>query len=217
MVSQKIINAVFNKPENQFELQTIGIVKGVAAVAAALLPTLLFHANSQAALVNAAIFALILADPYNTLWMNTLYSEFAALLFAYTSATLLYYLVSAESPRHGIAGLLIMSLFLLGLGKIQHVLLPFVLGAIWIPILLSRWHQEKKSAHRTPLDGYCRAERPEISNGPHVSCERGQCYRHLFWCSITRHAASRARGKTPGTSRQVLKIRRHYVVNPTRC
>ncbi len=144
MLTEKSLNAISNRPPDEFDIRTVGIIKGMAAIGAALFLTFFLWSQPPIILVNAAVFALILADPYNTLWMNTLYSEFAALLFGYVSTGLLYYLLTTESPKRGIRTIFVLSLFLLGLAKIQHALLPLVLGAIWVPFLLAKWRHEKK-------------------------------------------------------------------------
>jgi hypothetical protein len=88
----------------------------------------------------AAICALVLADPGNTLYLNTFYTEAAAWFFLH--ALLASVLIALA--QHGRASPLLLAgiaLFaaLLALAKIQHLLLPLiVLVAVLLPALLRR-------------------------------------------------------------------------------
>lgn len=130
ILAGKLKNYWFDRPEQQFELQTVGLVKaGILCLTACWL-TWLYRKRPPAALAHAAIFTLVIADPYNTLWLNTLYTEFAALYFAYLSATLTYYLLTTEKPSLAARLVFLASLLLLGLAKMQHLLLPSLLGGM---------------------------------------------------------------------------------------
>ena len=108
------------------------------------------------ALANAAVFAFVLADPMTTLWLNTLYTEFGALLGAYASIGLLPALVVAGSavgspPRWALFGFAC-SLAVLGLSRQQHLLLPAVLA---LPVLISLWRPARGDRARTGPVGAC--------------------------------------------------------------
>jgi hypothetical protein len=78
------------------DLRLVGAVKGAALILVALGLDAALKRRPAWALANAAVFAFVLADPMTTLWLNTLYTEFGALLGAYASIGLLPALVVRE-------------------------------------------------------------------------------------------------------------------------
>jgi hypothetical protein len=110
------------------DLRLVGGLKAaLLTLAAALLSWLLWRRSVAAALTNSLVFALVLADPLNALYLNTLYCEFACLLFAYLSVALALVVARYDDGlRWQVA--LAAALFLLGTSKVQHALLPLVLG-----------------------------------------------------------------------------------------
>lgn len=140
ILAGKLKNYWLDRPEQRLELQTVGLVKaGILCLTACWL-TWLYRRRSSAMLAHAAIFTLVVADPYNTLWLNTLYTEFAALYFAYLSAALAYFLLTAEKPDPAIKLAFLASLFMLGIAKMQHLLLPGLLGGM----VLLAWHRKPR-------------------------------------------------------------------------
>lgn len=122
------------------DLRIVGTVKGALLILVALGLDAALKRRPAWALANAAVFAVVLADPMITLWANTLYTEFGALLGAYASIGLLPALVirepeSARLPRWALFGFAC-GLAVLGLSRQQHLLLPVVLSA---PMLISLW------------------------------------------------------------------------------
>ena len=76
-------------------------------------------------LANGLVFPLLIADPANTIYLNTFYAEFTAMLTLYimVSVILLYH----ERPRSKRAiTLLALAAFALAMSKIQHLLLPMM-------------------------------------------------------------------------------------------
>lgn len=119
----KWIAQLFRLPS--FSIRLFGVIHALALSVVALLFLLAFlrRAGPAACLVHSLIYLLVIADPANTLYLNTLYKEFAALFFAYTSFLLLWYLTAIrESLPVNLC--LAASLLLLGLSSRQHVLLP---------------------------------------------------------------------------------------------
>ncbi|MGE5668604.1 MAG: hypothetical protein ACM338_10465, partial [Betaproteobacteria bacterium] len=76
-------------PEDRFPLQAVGVAGALALIVLVLAFLRAERARPWARLAHASIFAVVLTDPANTLWLNTLYTEPAALFFAYAVAGLL--------------------------------------------------------------------------------------------------------------------------------
>ena len=118
------------------DLRIVGAVKGTMLVLVALGLDAALKRRPARALVHAAVFAIVLADPITTLWLNTLYTEFGAVLGAYASIGLLPVLVGGEATppsRWPVLGFAC-ALVALGLSRQQHLLLPAVLA---LPVLVS--------------------------------------------------------------------------------
>ena len=91
----------------------------------------------RAAIANAALVPLVFADPGNTLYLDTFYAEWTALLAAYALiAALLIWRDEARS-RARFAWLALAALAL-ATSKLQHMLLPLVLALV--VFALDRWH-----------------------------------------------------------------------------
>lgn len=82
----------------------------------------------RAAVANAALLPLLFADPGNTLYLNTFYAEWTALLAVYATCalTLLWRDTPGDGRRFGTLALVAL---LLATSKIQHLLLPLALAA----------------------------------------------------------------------------------------
>lgn len=123
------------------DLRIVGAVKAALLILVALGLDAALKRRPAWALANAAVFALVLADPMITLWANTLYTEFGALLGAYASIGLLPALIvpdpeRSQSPSCWALVGFACALAVLGLSRQQHLLLPAVLAA---PVLMSLW------------------------------------------------------------------------------
>ncbi|MGH8714492.1 MAG: hypothetical protein ACREYB_10850 [Casimicrobiaceae bacterium] len=133
--------------DGPIDLRLVGAVKGVVLVLLALTLDAALKRRPAWALAHAAVFALVLADPMITLWLNTLYTEFGALLGAYASIALLPVLVARERhevwpSRTALAGFAL-GLAVLGMSRQQHLLLPAVLA---LPVVLSLWRPARGAA-----------------------------------------------------------------------
>lgn len=129
------------------DLRFVGALKAVTLVAVAIALGVLFRRRPGLALIHGLIFAAVIGDPMVTLWLNTLYTEFAALLFAYASVALLVFVGTCEqaslppSPLHW--GALALCLVGLGLSRQQHMLLPALLV---VPLVVSLWGPARRGA-----------------------------------------------------------------------
>jgi hypothetical protein len=89
--------------------------------------------DARAALANAALVPLLFADPGNTLYLNTFYAEWTALLAAYALfAMCLLWRDDTRSSRR--FALLAAVAFALALAKIQHLMLPLCLAFVVIAL-----------------------------------------------------------------------------------
>ena len=113
--------------QTNFSVRWLGLIKFSAALAAWLLFCVAWWRRGPPALAlaNGLIFPLLIADPANTVYLNTFYAEFTAVLTLYIviSVILLYH----EKPRSKRAIVLLsLAAFALAMSKIQHLLLPLM-------------------------------------------------------------------------------------------
>lgn len=129
------------------DLRVIGAIKGTALVLVAVGFGAMLRRRPGLALVHGLVFALVMCDPIVTLWLNTLYTEFAAVLFAYASVTLLVAIgtraTPSEPPPRMQMAALAASLIGLGLSRQQHLWLPALLV---FPLAILLWTRARRSA-----------------------------------------------------------------------
>ena len=129
------------------DLRVIGAIKAVTLIVIAFALGAMLRRRPAVALVHGAVFALVLCDPIVTLWLNTLYTEFTAVLFAYASVVLLVAIgmrtTASDSPSSTQVAALAMSLIGLGLSRQQHLWLPTLLV---FPLVISLWARARRSA-----------------------------------------------------------------------
>ncbi|MEO7199274.1 MAG: hypothetical protein ABIY56_03560 [Dokdonella sp.] len=82
----------------------------------------------RVALANAALLAVLWSDPANTLYLNTFYAETSALLAAYALLGMLL-LWRGEMATPLRRACLLLAALCLATSKLQHLLLPLLLGA----------------------------------------------------------------------------------------
>jgi hypothetical protein len=98
--------------------------------------------DARAAIANAALVPLVFADPGNTLYLATFYAEWTALLALYALIALV--LLWRDAPRSRLRfAVLALVAFALATSKLQHMLLPFGLGAV--VLVLDRWRLQRTS------------------------------------------------------------------------
>ncbi len=117
-------------------LRWIGGIGLLIWLIGSLLVARMFWSRPGMLIAHALLSALLIADPFNTLYLNTLYTEFPALLGAYfASAIILSLFVQAEAPTQRLFAL-VLCLLLLGASRVQHLALPIALG---IFAMLALW------------------------------------------------------------------------------
>jgi len=116
-----------------FSMTSFGITKAILFMLVSLSFLIWFMVRKKlgVALCHTIIYSLIIADPANTLYFNTFYTETSALFFLYTSL-LLFYVVASDGMTRINAMLFGLSLVYLALSKPQHILLPIVILAIFL-------------------------------------------------------------------------------------
>lgn len=112
------------------DMRSIGLLKALLLIVAACVGHHALRADPRIALVHAAAFMLVMADPVLTLYLNTLYGEFVAALGAYAA---IVGIVALTLNRRWTESTLV--LFTAGVGclafsRLQHVLLPLFFIAI---------------------------------------------------------------------------------------
>ena len=134
-------------PGETVDLRVIGAIKAVTLVVIAFALGIVLRRRPGPALAHGLVFALVMSDPIVTLWVNTLYTEFTALLFAYASVALLVAIGTRETtsipPSSTQMTALALSLIGLGLSRQQHMLLPALLI---VPLTISLWAKARRSA-----------------------------------------------------------------------
>jgi hypothetical protein len=129
------------------DLRVIGAIKAATLVVVAFALGAVLRRRPAFALVHAVVFVLVLCDPIVTLWLNTLYTEFAAILFAYASVVLLVAMgaraTTSDTPSPTVVAALAISLIGLGLSRQQHLWLPALLI---FPLVILLWTRARRSA-----------------------------------------------------------------------
>ncbi|MBI4672030.1 MAG: hypothetical protein HY741_10250 [Chloroflexi bacterium] len=139
----RVVNHLFAARDapRSFDLHALGMVSAIAlcGIVAALL-LLYARVSLSAALGLAVVFALVLSDPFITLYANTFLTEFAAVLFLIASVVLAAYILITRDWSSQILFALALSLFLLGAARLQNLALPFVLVLWLILVGIVQWH-----------------------------------------------------------------------------
>jgi hypothetical protein len=118
-------------------LRLVGWTKALLLLLALAFVDRSLRAWPQLRLVHAWVAALILVDPFNTLYLAGFYTEFAALLSTYLSLALpLLWLLARRVPSTPALLIWGLALAALALARFQHALIPFAILAWWL--LLAR-------------------------------------------------------------------------------
>jgi hypothetical protein len=132
----RVVNWV--APGTLFDLRAIGFCQALVLILISAHYCRRFLAAGQlaAALLLSLAFALLVADPINTLYLNTLYTDTAAWVFAWFAVLASAHLL-LEGMSAGRLAVWAVALVLLGTSKVQHVATALalggsLLGATWI-------------------------------------------------------------------------------------
>ena len=109
----------------------VGLLRwfSLLAISIALSLAWLQRGDARIAVANAALVPILFADPGNTLYLNTFYAEWTALLAAYALVGGVLLWRNEPRTRLRFAALALVA-FLLATSKIQHMLLPLALSIV---------------------------------------------------------------------------------------
>lgn len=129
VIGWKIAEALGGDPGHS--VRALGLLKFALLIALNIALTVAWwrRGRSGVALANAALFPLVFADPANTLYANTFYAEWTALLALYATFALTLLFADLAPTRRRVV-LLAGAALLLGASKIQHLALPLALAGI---------------------------------------------------------------------------------------
>ena len=138
LVLDRATEALQGRSARDFDLRQLGALYLLAAagIAFATHRRLRGHAGWQAG--HAVVVLLVLADPFNTLLYNTLYTEAPALLALYGGLALLLHLALGGRASRGFVLLSLLALLALGFSRVQHLLQPLALALPMALLLLRR-------------------------------------------------------------------------------
>lgn len=141
--------------EPGIDLRAIGATKALLVALLLLAATRALRAHPGAACAHAAFVALVICDPLNTLYLNTLYTETGALLGAWLAVL---GLVLRALPRadHRLAFAAVASgAVLLGASRVQHLALPFGFALLW-------WITARAASPKQQTDTFRPAQREPL-------------------------------------------------------
>ena len=125
-----------------FSVRWIGAFKFAALLALWLAFSIAFVRRGEpwSALANALLLPIVFADPADTIYLNTFYAEWTALLTLYAVIGLILLHESRAYSRTAFV-LLAFAAFALALSKIQHLLLPLVCASV---VLFVDWLRARR-------------------------------------------------------------------------
>jgi hypothetical protein len=128
MAVAEVINLIRGAPRGAIDLRVIGCTKVALFLLAAVFLTVLFFRRSPwLGVASAAVYAVVICDPFVTLYFNTLYFDDSAVFFTWLSIGCA--LLLGREENRALLALFAVSLFLGGLSKMQHPGLPLALVA----------------------------------------------------------------------------------------
>lgn len=116
---------------SQYDIRAVGLSKALFLIAAILFFAWKLRRRVYAHFIHAVAVLLLLSDPINSLYLNTLYTEFSAVFGAYLAVTSLFILLLNARVDSGLLVVHVLGLLFLALSKNQHFILPWLLfGAL---------------------------------------------------------------------------------------
>ena len=110
--------------EMRLDMRMIGTLKALLLMTTVCVIHLALRSRPRVACVHAAIVALVIVDPLDTLYLNTLYGEFFAVFGAYVAvAAIVALVIDDEQPTRRLL-LFSIGVLCLAFSRMQHLLLP---------------------------------------------------------------------------------------------
>jgi hypothetical protein len=128
--------------DSAFDMRTLGVLKVLLLFAVGWAVHRSLQGKAWAAVTHAAVLALVLADPVSTLFFNTLYSEYVAVIGVYACiASLAAFAINSRlagdgKPDRALSVVFLFGVTLLAFSRMQHVLLPMF---FWCFFAAQRW------------------------------------------------------------------------------
>jgi hypothetical protein len=122
-----------------YPLQAVGIVQALALLAVVVAFCCAERLRPWARLAHCGMFAFVLSDPANGMWLNTLYTEWTALLAAYATVGLVA-LAPSRSASIPLALAWVCALGALGLSRPQYIAFGLVPLFVMAP---AHWRQNR--------------------------------------------------------------------------
>jgi len=126
-------------PRPSYDLRIIGFSKFGFLVLAVLFVSWQLRVFPVAGLIHSAIVLAVLSDPLNSLYLNSLYAEFSALLGCYAALGALAVMLLKRRLEWVTVLVFIAGLLVLLTSKMQHLALP------WFLLAVSGWYMRRFS------------------------------------------------------------------------
>lgn len=118
------VRRYFSIDHTRLDMRLIGMLKALLLMATVCVINSALRSRPGVACVHAAIVALVIVDPLNTLYLNTLYGEFFAVFGAYVAvAAIAALVIDDEQPTRRLL-LFSIGVLCLAFSRMQHLLLP---------------------------------------------------------------------------------------------
>ncbi len=132
VMADSVLDSVRGSDSERMSLRVVGLIGLLMWALGAALVAWMFWRQPALLIGHALASTWLIADPFNTLYLNTLYTEFPALCAAYFAAAIVLSLwLDVDAPYRRLVGLAV-CLLLLGLSRVQHLVLPLVLAVFAI-------------------------------------------------------------------------------------
>jgi hypothetical protein len=135
-----------------YPLQAVGIVQALVLLAVVVAFWYAERFRPWARLAHCGVFALVLSDPANGMWLNTLYTEWTALLAAYATVGLVA-LSPARRASLPLALAWICALVALGLSRPQYI----AFGVVPLFVIAPAYWRENRSVMIAAAIGFASA------------------------------------------------------------
>lgn len=136
--ADRAVETLRGRDARDLDLRQLGTLKALLLIAIALALDRRLRRHGGWRVAHATVFALLIADPFNALYANTLYTESGALIAGYAAFALVaHFALGAAATPWTIAAFAV-AIAALGLARVQHLALPLGLAIVAALALWSR-------------------------------------------------------------------------------